>query len=83
MLVVLRKPSLSRSKAAIVASCQTNRMRTSLRRALMVLTKEELVALLAMVSHALISVRADDGVDLETLAIKLQWLVDNYEICDP
>ena len=44
----------------------------------MVLTKDELVALLAMVSHKLISAREYAGVDLGALALKLQWLVDNY-----
>ena len=64
----------------------------------MVLTKDELTALLAMVSHKLISAREYSGgagntasllltrrhscnrpvVDLGALALKLQWLVDNY-----
>ena len=44
----------------------------------MVLTKDELVALLAMVSYKLISAREYAGVDLGALALKLQWLVDNY-----
>ena len=37
----------------------------------MVLTKDELVALLAMVSHKLISAREYAGVDLGALALKL------------
>ena len=53
----------------------------------MALTKDELTALLAMVSHKLISAllrirlqeaRTCPGVDLGALALKLQWLVDNY-----
>ena len=41
------------------------------------LTKEELEALLAAVSHKLISDRVYAGVDLAALAIKLQGMVDN------
>ena len=44
----------------------------------MVLTKDELVALLVMVSHKIISTREYAGVDLGALVLKLQWLVDNY-----